>query len=114
MAKKNKQVPAPLTFDLPVSSIAKLAAIKKKLGLRSASAVVRLAIESYDFDAFQSSNEKHRQISVRLPEQMKTKLAKFAAKKNASAGALLRVAIVELDPKAAAAKAPAKKAGKKK
>lgn len=114
MAKKNKQVPAPLTFDLPVSSIAKLGAIKKKLSLRSASAVVRLAIESYNFDAFESNNEKHRQISVRLPDQMKTKLSKFAAKKNASAGALLRAAIGELNPNAAAAKATAKKAGKKK
>ncbi len=110
MAKKKKSVPAPLTFDLPVSSIDKLTSIKKKHGLRSASAVVRLAIESFDFDGFQSSNEEHRQISVRLPDDLKAKLAKFAAKKNASAGALLRAAIVELNPKAA----PAKKPGKKK
>ncbi len=109
MAKKKKSVPAPLTFDLPVSSIDKLTGIKKKLGLRSTSAVVRIAIESFNFDGFHSSNEKHRQISVRIPEELKTKLAKFAAKKNASAGALLRAAIVGLDPKAAAAKAAKKK-----
>ena len=99
MPKKSTPAPSPLTFDLPVSLIEKLAAQQKKLGLRSASEVVRLAIDEYDYDRFEASNEEHRQISVRLPANMKGKLAKYAKKKKVSVGELLRVAIDSLEGK---------------
>jgi Ribbon-helix-helix protein, copG family. len=105
MAKKKPNAPAPLTFDLPVSLIGKLGAQQKKLGVSSASEVVRLAIAEFDFDAYEASAEEHRQISVRLPADAKNKLTKVAKRKKVSVGELLRVAIESLE---------AKKAGKKK
>lgn len=99
MAKKTNNAPSPLTFDLPVSLIGKLGAHQKKLGLKSASEVVRLAIGEYDYNDFQTSSEEHRQISVRLPADMKAKLARFSKKKKVSVGELLRVAIDSLEAK---------------
>lgn len=99
MAKNNSNAPSPLTFDLPLSLIGKLEAQQKKLGLKSTSEVVRLAIDEYDYDTFEASAEEHRQISVRLPGDMKTKLGKHAKKKKVSVGELLRVAIDSLEAK---------------
>ena len=101
MAKKNSNAPSPLTFDLPVSLIGKLETHQKRLGLKSASEVVRLAIGEFDYEQFESSSEEHRQISVRLPEDQKTKLTKVSRKKKVSVGELLRVAIDALEAKAA-------------
>lgn len=107
MAKKTPPTPAPLTFDLPLSLIAKIELHRKKLGLASTSEVVRHAINEFDFDGYQVDVLEHRQISVRLPAQTKATLVKTAKKKRVSVGELLRVAIDGLP-----AKAPAKK-GKK-
>lgn len=101
MATKNSNAPSPLTFDLPVSLIGKLGSHQKRLGLKSASEVVRLAIGEYDYDRFESSTEEHRQISVRLPADQKNKLTKVSRKKKVSVGELLRVAIDALEAKAA-------------
>ena len=99
MAKKTTNAPAPLTFDLPVSLIGKLGTNQKKLGLKSASEVVRMAISDFNFEKYEASAEEHRQISVRLPADIKTKLTKVAKKKNVSVGELLRVAIDSLEAK---------------
>ncbi len=99
MAKKSASTPSPLTFDLPVSLIEKLGAVQKKLGLQSASEVVRLAIAEFNFEGFESAAEEHRQISVRLPGDHKSKLTKLAKKKKVSVGELLRVAIDSLEAK---------------
>lgn len=99
MAKNNTNAPSPLTFDLPLSLISKLSAQQKQLGLKSTSEVVRLAIDQYDYDKFEASSEEHRQISVRLPGEMKSKLGKYAKKKKVSVGELLRVAIDALEAK---------------
>ncbi|MDR0353398.1 MAG: ribbon-helix-helix domain-containing protein [Opitutaceae bacterium] len=107
MTKKKSTVSAPLTFDLPLSLIGKLEAIQKKAGLGSASATVREAIERFDFGRYASSNEEHRQISVRLPVEMKAKLVKYAKRKKTSVGALLREALGAFEAK------PAKKSGRK-
>jgi predicted DNA-binding protein len=107
MTKKKSTVSAPLTLDLPLSLIEKLGAIQKKAGLGSASETVRAAIEQFDFDRYARSNEEHRQISVRLPVEMKVKLAKYAKKKKNSLGALLRKALEAFEAR------PAKKDGRK-
>lgn len=109
MAKKSAPTPAPLTFDLPLSLIAKIESHRKKFGLGSTSAVVRLAIQKFDVESYESDVSEHRQISVRLPAQSKAMLAKAAKKKQVSVGELLRVAIDSLS-----SKAPAKPARKEK
>ncbi|PTY07269.1 CopG family transcriptional regulator [Opitutaceae bacterium EW11] len=101
MAKNNTNAPSPLTFDLPLSLIGKLTAQQKQLGLKSTSEVVRKAIDEYNYDKFEASSEEHRQISVRLPGDMKAKLGKYAKKKKVSVGELLRVAIDSLEAKGA-------------
>ena len=115
MAKKSAPTPAPLTFDLPLTLIAKIETHRKKLGLKSTSEVVRLAIKEFNVEHYESDASEHRQISVRLPAQTKTSLVKAAKKKHVSVGELLRVAIDSLSVKAVAkpaAKPVAKKAKK--
>lgn len=104
MAKKSAPTPAPLTFDLPVSLIDKIESHRKKLGLKSTSEVVRLAIGEFDLDSYESDMSEHRQISVRLPGPTKTALVRAAKKKRVSVGELLREAIDSLPVKAAAKK----------
>lgn len=127
MAKKASRPASPLTFDLPVSLIDKIAVTQSKLGLASTSEVVRLALAKFNFDRFESSREEHRQISVRLPADMKTVLSRQSRKKKVSVGELLRASLDELSAakptktktakgkkKPAAKKAPARKAAAKK
>lgn len=104
MAKKSAPTPAPLTFDLPVSLISKIESHRKRLGLKSTSEVVRLAIGEFNLDRYESDSSEHRQISVRLPGPTKTALMKAAKKKRVSVGELLRVAIESMPAKAAAKK----------
>lgn len=107
MAKKSAPTPSPLTFDLPVTLIAKIESHRKKLGLKSTSEVVRLAIAEFNLDRYESDASEHRQISVRLPGPTKTALVKAAKKKRVSVGELLRVAIESMPAK------PVAKKGKK-
>ncbi|MDF9826605.1 metal-responsive CopG/Arc/MetJ family transcriptional regulator [Ereboglobus sp. PH5-10] len=105
MARKKKNpVTSPLTFDLPVSLIAKIDATQKKHGFRFTSELVREAVASFDIERCVSAGEPHRQISVRLPAEMKAKLTKAAKKKKVSIGEILRVALESYAPKAAAKK----------
>jgi len=109
MAKKNSSNASPLTFDLPVSLIDKISSAQSKLGLASTSEVVRVAIAKFNFDRFEPNAEEHRQISVRLPVEMKTLLAKQSKKKKVSVGELLRVALEGLAVTKAAPKAKGRK-----
>lgn len=120
MAKKASRPASPLTFDLPVSLIEKITTAQTKLGLASTSEVVRLALAKFNFDRFESSREEHRQISVRLPADMKTLLSRQSRKKKVSVGELLRASLDELStakpvtkPKVAKGKKKVKPAAKK-
>lgn len=113
MAKKASSPASPLTFDLPVSLIDKITSAQSKLGLGSTSEVVRLALAKYSFDRFESTREEHRQISVRLPADMKTLLTRHSKKKKVSVGELLRAALDDLALAKPAAKTKVAK-GKKK
>ncbi|MDR1010919.1 MAG: CopG family transcriptional regulator [Opitutaceae bacterium] len=93
MATKKNIAIAPLTFDLPLSLIEKITARQKKFGIRSASEVVREAVAHFDIERCASTGEPHRQISVRLPAGMKSRLVKAAKRKKISIGGLLRIAI---------------------
>jgi len=100
MATHSRKVSAPLTFDLPLSLIAKIGACRRGHSFKTSSEVVRLAIGEFNYDKFESSSEEHRQISVRLPADQKNKLTKVSRKKKVSVGELLRVAIDCLEAKA--------------
>lgn len=96
MAKKAPRPASPLTFDLPVSLIDKITSAQTKLGLASTSEVVRLALSKFNFDRYEPNKEEHRQISVRLPADMKTLLARHSRKKKVSVGELLRSSLEDL------------------
>jgi Arc/MetJ-type ribon-helix-helix transcriptional regulator len=84
---------APLTFDLPVSLIARIEGHRRKYGLKTASEVVRLAIDKFDFEGCRPARDPHRQVSVRLGPSQRSMLKRFAKKKDASVGELLRFAL---------------------
>jgi hypothetical protein len=95
----SRSASAPLTFDLPVSLISKIEAHRKKNGLKTASEVVRLAIDKFDFEACKPERDPHRQVSVRLGATQRAMLKRFAKKKGASVGELLRFALEGLPAK---------------
>ena len=112
---KNSSNNLPLTFDLPRNLIAKIEACRRAMALRSTSEVVREALAGFDFNRFNAPHKDHRQISVRLPGEMKDRLARYSRKKKVSVGELLRVAIHNLQVKPAKKIGGAKaKAGKRK
>jgi Arc/MetJ-type ribon-helix-helix transcriptional regulator len=94
---------APLTFDLPVSLITKIARTKRGHAFRSTSEVVRLALEQFDLGSFQPTREPHVQISVRIASKQRVDLAKAAKRKDASIGELIRAALEQLPEKPARA-----------
>lgn len=100
MATRPKNSSAPLTFDLPLTLIGKIKSLRSGHGLHSASEVVRLAMDEFDFDRCQPTTEPHRQISVRITSQQRAMLKRYAKKKNSSVGELLRLALEALPEKA--------------
>jgi len=99
MATRSRSASAPLTFDLPVSLISKIEGQRRKLGLKTASEVVRLAIEKYDFEGCEPARDPHRQVSVRLSSVQRARLKRYARQKDASVGELLRFALESLAAK---------------
>jgi Arc/MetJ-type ribon-helix-helix transcriptional regulator len=108
MATKSRKASAPLTFDLPVSLIAKIETCRRGHAFTSSSEVVRLALESFDFETCEPVRDPHKQISVRVTVDQRSALRRYARQKDASVGELLRLAIESLPSK------PAKAAVKKK
>lgn len=100
MATRNKKSSAPLTFDLPLDLIAKIKSLRNGHGLASASEVVRLAMERFDFEKCQPVQVPHRQISVRITGDQRAMLKRYAKKKDTSVGELLRLALEDLPAKA--------------
>jgi hypothetical protein len=95
---------APLTFDLPVSLITKIARAKRGHSLGSASEVVRLALEQFDLGAFQPVRDPHRQISVRVAGKQRAALRQAAKRSDSSVGELIRAALEQFPVKPGRAK----------
>jgi len=105
MATRTASVSAPLTFDLPLSLISKIETSRRSRGLKTASEVIRLALEQYDFEAYHPNHDPHRQISVRISARQRSALKRHARSKHASVGELLRLAVEKLPTKASSKKA---------
>jgi hypothetical protein len=101
MPRSSRKGSAPLTFDLPVSLIARIGACRKGHGFATASEVVRLAIASFDFEGCKPARDPHTQISVRVTGAQRAMLKRYARQKDASVGELLRFALEALPLKAA-------------
>mgnify|MGYP000854036090 CR=1 FL=1 len=101
MATKSRKASAPLTFDLPVSLIAKIETCRRGHGFKTASEVVRTAIGGFDFEGCQPERDPHRQISVRIAPEQRAMLKRYARMKKASVGELLRLALEALPARGA-------------
>jgi hypothetical protein len=99
MAKHSRKVSAPLTFDLPVSLIARIESCRRGHGFKTASEVVRLAIGTFDFEDCEPVRDPHKQISVRVSSDQRAMLKRYSRVKDASVGELLRLAIESLPQK---------------
>ncbi len=101
MPKHSRKASAPLTFDLPVSLIARIEACRRGHGFKTASEVVRLGIDTFDFEGCEPARDPHRQISVRVTSGQRAMLKRYARVKDASVGELLRLALESLPVKPA-------------
>jgi len=111
MPSRSKNSAAPVTFDLPLDLLAKIEARRESLGASSASAVIRAALDRFDFAGCQPVISPHRQISVRLTTEQHTALKRYAKIKDVSVGVLLRMAVEDLPmAKPRAKKSTAKRA----
>src|SRR5882672_4590313 len=90
---------APLTFDLPLSLISKIGSARRGHSLKSASDVVRLALEQFDLGAFNPMRDPHRQISVRIGIKQRAALKQAAKRNETSIGELVRAALEQLPNK---------------
>ena len=103
MASHRLLASTPLTFELPSSLVEQIHDCRGRLGLKSASDVVRRAISGFNFTDFKAPLRDQCQISVRLTQDQKRILFKAARLKKVSAGELLRAAIESLSAAAPAA-----------
>jgi Arc/MetJ-type ribon-helix-helix transcriptional regulator len=103
MASNRLLASTPLTFELPKSLVDRIHECRGRLGLKSASDVVRRALAGFDYAGFQCSPHEQSQISVRLTPDQKRILVRTARQKKVSAGELLRAALEELAAAAPAA-----------
>lgn len=104
MATRTKKSSAPLTFDLPLALISKIKTMRSGDSAQTASEVVRMAMERFDFEKCQPVTVPHRQISVRITSEQRAMLKRYAKKKDTSVGELLRLALEDLPAKSSAKK----------
>ncbi len=64
--------------------------------MKTVSEVIRYALEQFEFESYQPLRDPHRQISVRIGGRQRLLLKRYAKKKNASVGELLRLALESL------------------
>ena len=93
MVTRPKKSATPVTFDLPLDLLAKIEVCRKNIGVESASAVIRAALDRFDFVGCHPVTTPHRQISVRLTAEQRTALKRYAKIKDVSVGVLLRMAL---------------------
>jgi len=74
---------------------------------RSVSAIIRAALEQYDFSDAIVMHPQQLQISVRLPVELRRQLKKTARSKHTSVGHLVRAAVEAYLPEIEAAPPPA-------
>lgn len=85
---------SPLTIELDVELIERLNAFKERTSSSSVSAIVRSALEEFNFEDYKASTPKRKQISVRMSKTLSDELKKAAKVKGVSAGEVVRESIL--------------------
>ena len=86
----------PLTFDVSLPLYQGLQALQHSLGYNSLSGLIRQAINDFNFKRFEGGPVPHKQLSVRLPANLKLQLVKYSQDKQVSMGELLRATLEAL------------------
>ncbi len=110
MADKESR-PFPVTIE--VEFLDRLSEPVRDGRAKSVSAIIRDALEKYDFSSVVVMRPSQLQISVRLPGDIRKTLKKVSKAKHTSIGQLVRAAVEDYLPKLESVKKPAQKnAGK--
>ena len=83
----------PLAFQLEVEFLDRLSEPVRDQKAKSVSAIIRTALERYDFTNLVVVRAAHVLISVRLPVEIRRTLKKTARAKHTSVGQLVRTAV---------------------
>ena len=94
--RMSSKTSTPLTFNLQQDLFGKLKDIQRRTRARSISEVVRYAVSCLDASDLKLSKTFHRQISVRLSDELRRRLVKLSKQQKVSVGELLRAALDSL------------------
>ena len=118
MSKTDSSFERLLTVSLPEALHGELTGYAKRHGFANFSALIRYALDNFDAKKHLTAPEASRQVSFRIPDDLRSDLDKTAKKSGVSLGHLIRTALESLPekpagvPKAVEKKAPAKAAKK--
>jgi len=93
MASSNNSGNNPLTFDLPEVLLEKIVKAQEQCKAKSMSDLIRHALIHFNFETYIPEKQEHKQISVRLPDDVRKQLQQVSKKKKVSIGELLRAAL---------------------
>ena len=101
------RTPKPFPIQMEVAFLDRLSEPVRDGKARSVSAIIRTALEQYDFSDVLVLHPQQLQISVRLPLELRRQLKKTARTKHTSVGHLVRAAVEAYLPELEAAPLPA-------
>jgi predicted DNA-binding protein len=104
--------PFPITIE--VEFLDRLSEPVRDGRAKSVSAIIRTALEQYDFSTVVVMRPSQLQISVRLPGEIRKNLKKISRTKHTSIGQLVRAAVEDYLPKLEAVAAAADRKSKRK
>jgi predicted DNA-binding protein len=108
------QTSRPFPISIEVEFLDRLSEPVRDGRAKSVSAILRTALEQYDFSNLVVMRPSQLQISVRLPADIRKNLKKLSRAKHTSIGQLVRAAVEDYLPKLEAAAVASKKKSKRK
>jgi len=108
------QTSRPFPISIEVEFLDRLSEPVRDGRAKSVSAILRTALEQYDFSNLVVMRPSQLQISVRLPADIRKNLKKLSRAKHTSIGQLVRAAVEDYLPKLEAAAVASKKKSKQK
>ena len=102
----------PISFSIDSDTLDAVEAFNERTHYKSTSAIIRAAIERFDFESFDTPAKEQKQISLRIEPVVRDKLKSLAKTQGVSVGFLIRQCILnyisedETSPQPKAAKTP--------
>lgn len=95
MPSTKKNYDTPLTFELDLELCETLQGLKDDGPFKSASEIIRKSIESFDFDTVERCGPEKKQLSTRLPKELRQQLQEVSDEAGVSIGNLIRRCLVQ-------------------